>query len=675
MYIDYGEGAYPTNYMGIYDADLGEYRYPSKPQNLVISFTPDSPETPFYLSALDGDISADGVTITSEIGSSEDTTIGNASAKVLTASMLNPQGTMDSLDWGYGAVYIGFQSYSTTADSGGTGYPVGIHVDGTALSFRLKPNGDAYLSPSATTYTLGGDPIAVIANHDGTDVLFITATKIGRYLNGSFSVVTTPTASQDYLAKKYRDFPTTIGVMLNANGCPVKYNCEETNTCQSYSYVPMGTFDFSNVDARGLAFTAEAYDKMTLFDADATSWINGLDFTTPKTVSDLINELVVALGFTASLDANAVNLSFSYSANPFSGYTVTYRQVLKWLAEMIGCNARMGRTDVVEFFAYINVAYVTVMPDVIISGSRTTARYTTPNVDEIVCYDITGTPYSSGAGSGVYYIVSNPLFQGLDQDVSILTAITSLFASGGSAWWGYRPTTISIAYSYPGIDVGDTMSLYATDGSSMFVPIMRQTMHWSGVCKATLTATGKQQRTIPDGEITSLTGSVGNNNPVAATQGHFGGVSVASADYPDETIDIFPDSITLEDATHTKTITADGPTAVTGSGTTSIASGSYKTLGSIDFPRGVYLIMVNARFPSDATGRREVLLSASQDSGSAPTEFYLDYRNAVNGNYTNCKFTTVRSFSGASTTMYINAYQNSGNAQAVFYRWFYMRLV
>lgn len=141
-----------------------------------------------------------------------------------------------------------------------------------------------------------------------------------------------------------------------------------------------------------------------------------------------------------------------------------------------------------------------------------------------------------------------------------------------------------------------------------------------------------------------------------------------------KTISIDDTNITLKDATYTKTITASGPTGETGSGTTSIASGSYKTLGAVDFPRGTYLIMINARFPSNAKGRREVLLSTSQDSGSAPTEFYLDYRNAVNGNYTNCKFTTYRSFSAASTTMYINAYQNSGGNQSVFYRWSYVRL-
>ena len=74
MYDDGNQG----KYMGWLDVGTNEYIYPSAPQNISIAFTPDSPETPFYLSALDGDFSTDGITIISEIGSSEDTTIGNA---------------------------------------------------------------------------------------------------------------------------------------------------------------------------------------------------------------------------------------------------------------------------------------------------------------------------------------------------------------------------------------------------------------------------------------------------------------------------------------------------------------------------------------------------------------------------------------------------------------------
>ena len=133
------------------------------------------------------------------------------------------------------------------------------------------------------------------------------------------------------------------------------------------------------------------------------------------------------------------------------------------------------------------------------------------------------------------------------------------------------------------------------------------------------------------------------------------------------------DGIVLNNGNYTKTITADGPPSVATSGTTTIETGAYRTLGTIQFNAGVYLIMVNARFPSNATGRRVVLLSNSSNSGTSPTEMYMDSRNATNGTYTNCKFAAVRSF-GDTTVMYINAYQNSGGDQDVFYRTLATRL-
>lgn len=667
------------DFMGYYDNDAGEYVYPSVPQNLVVAFSPDSPATPFYLSAIDGDFSADGVVFTTEIGPSEDTTIGNAPAKVMTASMLNPEGTMGDLPWEYGAAYIGSLRLESPADFYGEGHPVSIVVFNVG-GFSIDASGNARI-PGGTAFTLGGEPTAIVANYNGTDVLYITDTKIGRYLNGSFSVVTTPTASQEYLAKKYRDFPTTIGVMLDANGCPVKYNCEETNISRTYTYIPMGTYDFSDVDARGLAFTVEAYDKMVLFDADATDWINSLDFTSPKTVSDLIDELMTVSGFTASIDSRAVNLSFSYDANPLSGYTVTYRQVLKWLAEMIGCNVRMGRTDVIEFFPYVNSARVFYYPDIIVSGSRTTARYNTPNIREVICYDFTGTPYSSGVippapgmNYGSYYIVSNPLFQGLSQDTTILSSINSLFGTAGTAMWGYRPTTISAAYSFPGVDVGDMVHITAMDGSTEIIPVMHQTLRWNGICSATITATGKQQRTIPDGEITSLTGSVGNSNPVAAVQGYFGGISVASADYPNDSIDVFPDSITLEDATHTKTISASGPTPTSGYAQVSVPTGTaYKTITQFDLEPGTYLVQIHFAFATNTSGRRVGIVSYSQNSSAQISAAWRASAAPVNGENTFLNICGIIR-PNTTTTFYLNAMQNSGSGLNTFASYNYVRL-
>ena len=645
----YGSG-FINDFIGRYDSGLGEYVLPDAPQNLVITFTPPAPETPFYLSANDGDFTTDGVTIISGTGESEDITVGNAIAKVLNTTMLNPSNSMGSLTWGDGAVYIGVETASGPADTWSS-LPVVIGNMG------LDTSGNAHYSGS--TYTLGGEPVAVISDLNGTDVLYITDTKIGRYSSGSFSVVTTPDASQQFLAEKYRALGKTIGIRLDENGCPYIYNSVEMDTKQTFSqsYIPMGIFDFSNVDAHEIVFGVEAYDKMTLFDVDATAWLSSLDFTTPKTISDIITALMTEIGMTASIDANAVNTSMSYSYNPIAVYSVTFRQVLKWLAEAIGCNVRIGRTGLVEFFPFLNSSRITFTPDIIIGGSRITARYSTPYIDKVVCYDTLGIPYtSSGIGDDIYYIVANPFLDTLDQDLTPIDSLKSLIRNGVR---GYKPTTFSMACSYPGTDAGDYITCNETGGGFNFIPVMHQTLTWSGRCMATIVATGKQKRMPPDGEITTLGGSVGNNNPVASRLINCNKLHIFDPSDPSAYIDILP----------------DGPTPTTASDSTSVASDtSWHTIEdfTISSP-GTYLISIHANFPSSATGRRQMILSTSQDSSSAVARRFMESKNAVNGTATYLNLTSVVAVS-ASTTYHINVQQNSGSSMSVTWEYSYVRL-
>ena len=239
-----------NTFNGLFTGTLsgGVYTYPSAEQNLVVKFAN------FYLSAKDGDFTTDPVTITSETGEGEDISIGNAPAKVLTATMLNPDGAMDALTWGDGKVYIGCETATATADTYNS-YPV--HILAGSVHYGINSSGNA--RRNTTNYTLGGTPVAVISNAAGNDVLFITDTKIGRY-NGSFSTITTPTAEQAYLAAKFRAMPHSVGVMLDANGLPSVYNSVAEGTKQTFSYVPMGVFDFSSVMLTALP---SAWKRMT----------------------------------------------------------------------------------------------------------------------------------------------------------------------------------------------------------------------------------------------------------------------------------------------------------------------------------------------------------------------------------------------------------------------------
>lgn len=486
----YNDGVITTEFTGYYDSAAGEYISPSAGQNLVIKFAD------FYLSAKDNDFTDSGATITSETGDAEDITIGNAPAKVLTASMLNPNGLMEGLTWGEGAVYIGAVTATASADAY-QNYPV--HVLANGVHYGLDASGNA--RRGTTSYTLGGDPLAVASNAAGTDVLFITSTKIGRY-NGSFSVVSTPTAAQAFLAAKFSDTENPIGIVLDANGCPAVYNDVLNDSKTTYTYVPMGVYDFSGVDAYGITFGVEAYDRMTLFDSDATDWVGSLDFTTAKTLSGILSELMTEMGFSGNytVSASAVNGSLSYAENPITAYAVTYRQVLRWIAEAMGCNVRMSRTGGVELYTFNSTSQETITPYTIISNTRTKARYTVPQITEVVCYDTLGYNYASGSEGVPYYIAANPFLTGLDTSVQPLTNICTLLRAVPV----YYPSTIGQMYADPRLDTGDFVTIQTTDGTATYVvPVMRQTLHWSGVCEATLVASGNQTRAVPSDLVDS----------------------------------------------------------------------------------------------------------------------------------------------------------------------------
>lgn len=492
-----------------------DYIYPDASQNLVVKFTPPAPEQPFHLSALEGDFTTDLVTITSETGEGEDISIGNAPAKVLTATMLNPSNTMGSLVWGDGKVYIGCETATATADAYNS-YPVHVLVGTTHYSIdssgRPRRN-------STSLGTLGGTGVAVISNSDGSDVLFISTTSIGRRVGGSYTQVTTPSASQSYLAEKFRAMPYTVGVLLDANGCPSVYNSVERNTKQTFGYVPMGLFDFSNVDAFGITFNAEAYDKMTVFDGDCTAWWNAIDFDnggSGRQLSWIAGELYTHYGFIGSptIAASAVNDSLVWHTNPITSYAVTGRDIVKWLAEAMGCNARMGRTGGLEFWTFATepvTTVATIYPDIIISNTRVKGKATVPKMTETICYNVLGAGYQVGSSGSPYYVVANP-FIDPSGDLTSLTNINGL-VTGIPA---YYPNTISVACGDPRWDAGDFVTVNTTDGTSPYaVPIMHETLAWNGNCVATLSATGKQVRDIPESMLNTDLSSMVDSNPSA----------------------------------------------------------------------------------------------------------------------------------------------------------------
>ena len=479
----YNDGGVTDNlWTGFYDAVEGAYEYPSAHQNLIVRFPT------WYLSADDGDFTTDSVTITSEVCSTEDITIGNAPAQVFSATMLNPDGLMENCTWGDGAVYLGVVTAEAAADTH-SGWVACVSFNSHDYGFTAS--GTAHYD--STSQAIGGEPKAIVVKQDGT-AEFYTSTGAYKY-DGGFSSIT-PDA---FTAAKYSAYDEPLGIILDANNCPSIINNVSAGTKTTITYIPMGIFDFSNVDAFGITFNVEAYDAMAKLDADATEWVKSLDFTTPKTISDLITELSTELSLTPVVSAYAINTALSFSENPITAYSVTYRQIVRWIAEAIGCNARISRTGNLVFWIFGN-SVATITPDTIISNTRTKNRYTVPQITEVVCYDTLGMQYASGTSGQTYYIAANPFFTTLDQAVTPLSNLLTLFTNRIPA---YFPTTISVACADPRLDAGDWISVRpvggASDGSDDFnIPVMQQGLSWNGTCKATYIATGRQTRAIPE---------------------------------------------------------------------------------------------------------------------------------------------------------------------------------
>ena len=502
----------------------GEYVYPTAGQNAVIVFANPDDEN-FFLSAKDGDFTTDGMAITTMACDTDDITIGNAPAAVLNATLMNPNGLMETLTWGYGSAYIGVEIDSTTADKQST-HPCA--VKGGLATFSMDANGTAYRNGSSLG-AIGGSPLAIISDYSGADVYFITTTGMGRRKSLVFSVVSTPNDAQKYMAAKYTDTDAPIGIALDANGCPYIFNNVANDTKTTYTYIPMGKYDFSNVDAFGITFTAEAYNEMTLFDADATDWVQSLDFSTPQTISDLITALMTEMGMTANVSASAVNTGVSLSENPITSYSVTYRQVLKWLAEAIGCNARISRTGgVVEFVPYDATPItdsstppnaLVISCDTIVGNTRTKYRNAVPAINQVVCYNTVGAGFEYhdpnlpvGTPMVPMYVVANPFIDPSSsmQPVEDLCGLVDDIPT-------YNPTTISVVCSDPRIDAGDFVTVTETDNSNTYViPVMTQTIYWNGSCRTQYGATGNKVRQIPDAitDSSDLSGVV-SSNPAA----------------------------------------------------------------------------------------------------------------------------------------------------------------
>lgn len=91
----------------------------------------------------------------------------------------------------------------------------------------------------------------------------------------------------------------------------------------------------------------------------------------------------------------------------------------------------------------------------------------------------------------------------------------------------------------------------------------------------------------------------------------------------------------------------------------SVATATWTPLGSVTLDAGVWVVVFSAQFASNATGRRSINLSTTSGSTSLNVQAALQLQ-AANGGYTVVSRANILDVS-ATTTYYLNGYQNSGS--------------
>jgi hypothetical protein len=96
----------------------------------------------------------------------------------------------------------------------------------------------------------------------------------------------------------------------------------------------------------------------------------------------------------------------------------------------------------------------------------------------------------------------------------------------------------------------------------------------------------------------------------------------------------------------------------------SLSNNSWVSKASVFLENGVWIINAGCAFPSNTTGRRGVIISASQNSSSNLGRGTSNYVAPVSGDYTYAQISAPVELT-SSYTVYLNCFQNSGSAMSV----------
>ena len=351
----------------------------------------------------DHDICVDnGIQFNDYFNKEKDIAIGQTPSNELTFSLFNDERFLNNYEFGDFLATLGVLLDTETYTQRGSVTVITKYATyiGNASRPFLTRNGNVI--PNQPNFAVDS-----ILAYDGKVWVFNN--------NGSYAVYNDKTGENITAKNKLNAFMKNKVKQWAGKG--IYYNKEsrilfiyESGIRKRYEFVPLGWFTAERPNAPDvIRMDFTCYDNMLKFDVDMPSATEmGLKY--PTTISNLFVKMCDYLGVQYK-SADFINSTATIRSKPDDFDNATMRDVLKWIAEAAGSNAKFNRDGQLElvWFRKTTQAYTA-------NGYREFQPYwyTTKKVTKLHNRDTQGSSETAyGEGDEGYLIQDNPLLRGV----------------------------------------------------------------------------------------------------------------------------------------------------------------------------------------------------------------------------------------------------------------------
>lgn len=365
----------------------------------------------------DMDIAVDaGIEFNDYFCTDGDLAIGQANSNEISFTLFNDDGRLNNFAFGDFTATLGVKTGETTfTGSETTRVVVGSSTwRANSASPYLTRNGNAVSSQPSF-------PVKSMLSYNGRLYAFGDAASKYKVYNATSGAVVSETVNaivRNTAAKRWAG----KGMYYHANATSgldsTILEMWENGRKKTYEFVPLGKFTAERPNQPDqIQLHMTCYDFMQKFDIDMPD-ATALGVTYPSTLRNLAIKMCTYAGVEHVLPASFINSTATISAEPEDFANSTMRDVIKWIAEAAGSNARFNRdgkfaldwirtpsNDEQTYLTYDEGGYSEYNP----------YWYQTKQITKLYNRDTQGgADRTVGSGDEGYLIQDNPLLKGVN---------------------------------------------------------------------------------------------------------------------------------------------------------------------------------------------------------------------------------------------------------------------